>query len=182
MNLIAIITRLHKVSPLPLHLGPTVTILRTRLETLIQEPIIIPDHLSGPLSTARIIRTAELYRLAALVYLHTTIIPLPRSSPELQCIIQQSLSLMEEIGLCTSPWPLFVTALEVNIEKDRIRVLNILETMQRVRRIGNVDVLQRVVEAVWKRADLDSEKDTAREERVDWRHLFDMSQRMPSFI
>jgi hypothetical protein len=54
--------------------------------------------------------------------------------------------------------------------------------MQRVRRIGNVDVLQGVVAAMWKLMDLRGLNGGDGDERSDWRELFDISGRLPSFI
>jgi hypothetical protein len=182
MNIIALITRLHKLTPLPLYVQTLPSLIQDRLENLIQTPLLTPDAFSGQLDTTRIIQTAELYRFGALIYLHTTILPLPRSSAQLQSLVAQSLGLLETFSVCTSPWPLFVTALEVNNDTDRVRVLSVLEIMQRVRRIGNVDVLERVVEAVWKRMDLKNDCGRDGDERIDWREFFDMSGRLPSFI
>ena len=182
MNLIAIITLLHSLTPLPHHLQVLPSQVETRLESLIQIQLLLPDAQSGQLDGNRIVQTAEIYRLAALIYLYTTILPLPRSSAQLQSLVSRSLDLLESFTVCTSPWPLFVTALEVNNDKDRIRILRVIETMQKVRRIANVDLLQTIVEAVWKRTDLANDGSTCEDERVDWRKSFDMRGRLPSFI
>ncbi|TVY43650.1 hypothetical protein LSUB1_G001009 [Lachnellula subtilissima] len=180
MNLIALITRLQNLTPLPDHLVLLPCLIHTRLGNLVQIPLINADAHSGQLDSKRILQTAELYRLAALIYLHTTLLPLPRPSSPLQSLVSRSLGLLEMFPVCTSPWPLFVTALEVNNDTDRVRVLHVLEVMQRVRRIGNVGVLQKVVETFWKQMDL---RDTGNhDERFDWRELFDMRGRLPSFI
>ncbi|KIM99357.1 hypothetical protein OIDMADRAFT_127129 [Oidiodendron maius Zn] len=182
MNLISLITRLHKLVPLPNYLQALPTLIQIRLEDLSQIPLLVPDAHSGQLDTTRILQTAELYRLASIIYLYTTSLPIVRSSAQFQSLISRALGLLEAFAVCTSPWPLFVTALEVNNDADRVRVLRVLETMQRIRRIGNVDILQRVVVAVWKLMDLRSRGDGDSDERLDWRELFDMSGRLPSFI
>lgn len=180
MNLIALITRLQSVTPLPDGLTLLPCLIHTRLGNLVQIPLINPDAQSGQLDSKRILQTAELYRLASSIYLHTTLLPLSRSSSQLQSLVSRSLELLEMFPVCTSPWPLFVTALEVNNDTDRVRVLHVLEVMQRVRRIGNVDVLQKVVETFWNQMDL---RDAGHhDERFDWRELFDMRGRLPSFI
>ncbi|KAF8866180.1 hypothetical protein BDZ45DRAFT_735465 [Acephala macrosclerotiorum] len=150
MDLIGLTTHLHGLVPLPPHLEALPTQIQFRLEHLLQTTLLVPDAHSGNLDTNRILRTAELYRLASLIYLHTTLVPLPRSSVQLQSLVSQSLRLLEAFEVCTSPWPLFVTAIEVNNDADRVRVLHVLEVMRKVRRIGNVDVLQRIVEVLWK--------------------------------
>lgn len=182
MDLIAAITRLHKLTSLPDPLHTLPSQIQTRLQDLIQNPFLHPDAQSGELDTTRISQTAELYRLATLIYLHTTLLPLPRSSSQLQSLVSRSLESLEAFTVCTSPWPLFVTALEVDNDKDRLRILRVLETMQRVRRIGNVEMLQGIIEAVWNRIDLMSNGGEQDNERVDWREIFDMHCRLPSFI
>ncbi|TVY90697.1 Pestheic acid cluster transcriptional regulator [Lachnellula willkommii] len=180
MNLIALITRLQSVTPLPDHLMILPCLIHTRLGNLVQIPLINADAKSGQLDSKRILQTAELYRLASLIYLHTTLLPPPRSSSQLQSLVSRSLGLLEMFPVCTSPWPLFLTALEVNNDTDRVRVLHVLEVMQRVRRIGNVDVVQKVFETFWNQMDL---RDPGHyDERFDWRELFDMRGRLPSFI
>ncbi|KUJ22952.1 uncharacterized protein LY89DRAFT_162264 [Mollisia scopiformis] len=183
MNIIALITHLHSLVPLKPELMTLATLIQARLETLTQSPLFVPDTNAGIQDTTRVMSTAELYRLASLIYLHTTVLPLPRSSPQLQSLVSQSLALLETFAVCTSPWPLFVTAIEVNNDVDRVRVLCVLETMRRIRRIGNVDVLQKVVEVVWKQVDLKADDiGNGNEARLDWREFFDMRDRLPSFI
>lgn len=182
MNLIALTTTLHSLVPLPSQLQVLSTQIQTRLENLVQTTLLVPDERSGNLDIDRILRTAEIYRLASLIYLHTTLVPLPRSSAQLQSLVSQSLRLLETFEVCTSPWPLFVTAIEVNNDADRVRVLRVLEIMQKVRRIGNVDVLQRIVEVLWKQMDLRDGTDQANDERLDWRDFFQNGDRLPSFI
>lgn len=183
MNLISMITHLYGLNPLQPHLESLVELIQTRLENLTQSPLVVPDADSGTLDSTRITNTAELYRLASLIYLHTTILPLPRSSTQLQSLVFQSLALLETFEVCTSPWPLFVTAIEVNNDLDRVRVLRVLEIMRRVRRIGNVDVLQKVVEVVWKQVDLRADVNgVGHETRMNWRDFFNLEDRLPSFI
>lgn len=182
MNLIALITRLHKLIPLPHHLQAIPILIRTRLEELTQIPILVPDAHSGQLDITCILQTAELYRLASIIYLHTTSLPLARSSAQFQSLVSRVLGLLETLSVCTSPWPLFVTALEVDNDADRVRILRVLETMQKIRRIGNVEVLQSVVVAVWKLMDLRGGNCGDDDERLDWRELFDISGHLPSFI
>lgn len=182
MKLIALITRLRSLIPLPQSLQALPILIQTRLEDLTQIPLLVPDAHSGQLDTTRILQTAELYRLASMIYLHTTSLPLARSSAQFKSLVSRALRLLETFSVCTSPWPLFVTALEVDNDADRVRILRVLETMQRIRRIGNVDVLQGVVAAVWKLMDLRGVNGGDGDERSDWRELFDISGRLPSFI
>ena len=52
--------------------------------------------------------------------------------------------------------------------------------MQRERRIGNVEIMRNIIEAVWKRADLNVESKVNK--RVNWKDLVDTKRQFPSFI
>jgi hypothetical protein len=154
--------------------------LKSRLETLHQIPIINIDKESGLCDNTRIIRTAELYRIAALLYLHRSLLDTPRLSDTVQALVNLSLGIAKSLEVCTSPWPIFLTACEATNDEQRIVLLQVLERMQRVRGIGNVDVMKDMIETIWKRGDLYDNKRNGAD--IDWRDLFDISRRVPSFI
>jgi hypothetical protein len=128
--------------------------------------------------TKRTISTAELYRLGALLYLHRSILHTPLGSSKMQELVKTALQILEEIGICTSPWPLFLISCEVVSDVQRIQVLSILEAMQQRRRIGNYEMIRGVIETVWKQSDL-AECSQERKRRIDWKSIVDVR---PSFI
>lgn len=85
---------------------------------------------------------------------------------------------------------MFITALEVVDDGQRVRVLEVWGDMQSERRIGNLGIVRAIVELVWKQMDLrggtgsvegnGNGKEVGR--RIDWRGLVDMRRRIPSFI
>jgi hypothetical protein len=137
--------------------------------------VIEEDNVSGALDCERICKTAELYRVAAEIYLLRTVLGLSPSSTEVQALVTSSLRIINDLGTCTSPWPVFVVACEVVIDEQRIEVLDAIDKMQKGRRIGNVEIMRGIIETLWKRRDL-SDWDG------DWRELFDTNGRIPSFI
>jgi len=149
--------------------------LRFQLETLRQIPSVVEDNTSGRIDEVRIGNTAELYRLAALIYFHKTI---PSTLGDYQDTVRKSLGILCLLDVCTSPWPLFVTACEVVSDEDRLKILDILENMQLKRRIANVDIMRGIIESLWKQQDLlGSQKNKA-----NWRQVAELEGIMPSFI
>lgn len=154
--------------------------IQMQLETLQQIPGIVEDSTSGHLDEARILNTAELYRLAALIYLHRSVIWSSRDSGVMKDLVARSLKMLEEVGVCTSPWPIFMIACEVIGDDQRIKILDAVDKMQKERRIGNVQIMRSIIEAVWKQADL--HPCPQGKVRVDWKSLVDMERQIPSFI
>ncbi|KAG4412355.1 hypothetical protein IFR04_014512 [Cadophora malorum] len=165
---------------LPQSLSSMPNKLEVQLESLEQIPRIEYEAVNGPLDKSRITNTAELYRVAALIYLYQSIIRKPGDCARLKSLVDHALQILKTLGLCTSPWPLFIIACEVTGDEERVTILDALDKMQRERRIGNVEIMRNIIEAVWKRADLNVESKVNK--RVNWKDLVDTKRQSPSFI
>jgi len=165
---------------LPQSLSSMPNKLEVQLESLEQIPRIEYEAVNGPLDKSRITNTAELYRVAALIYLYQSIIRKPGDCARLKSLVDHALQILKTLGLCTSPWPLFIIACEVTGDEERVTILDALDKMQRERRIGNVEIMRNIIEAVWKRADLNVESKVNK--RVNWKDLVDTKRQFPSFI
>ena len=154
--------------------------IQTQLETLQQIPGVVEDCASGDVDEAKIIYTAELYRLAALIYLHRSVISTPSDSIVMKDLVARSLDIIEKLGICTSPWSIFMTACEVISDEQRVRILKAVDKMQKERRIGNIEIMRSIIEAVWKQTDLQPCPQGTM--RVDWKSLVDLKRQIPSFI
>lgn len=167
---------------LPMDLPSLTDRIEQQLQTLQQRTDILfdKDNVRMEPDLVRISRTAELYRIAALIYIHEAVIQKPTSSLEIQALVEMALAVLGELEVCTSPWPLFVVACEVIGDEQRMIILDILEKMQKERRIGNVEIIRTIIEAVWKRTDLNTAANLSA--RIDWRDLVDTSRQIPSFI
>ncbi|KAG4031132.1 hypothetical protein MFRU_010g02570 [Monilinia fructicola] len=150
-----------------------------QLENAHQISSILEDDTTGKIDQIKIEKTAELYRLGALIYLHSVLL-VPSDSDEIQRLVIKALKILTSNGVCTSPWPLFITACEVVCDEQRIQILDVLEDMQSERRIGNLEIVRGIIETVWKQMDLTEGNGVSK--RIDWRKLVDMRQRIPSFI
>lgn len=167
--------------------------LQVRLENLDQNMVIKPEH-NHPLQSSkhsgnsidetRIKTTAQLYSLAALIYFRRQIQHATPQSDMIQTPVHLALTLIAEMEACTSPWPLFVVACEVQNDDQRAQVLTTLYQMEEQRRIGNIGVTRMIIEAVWKQNDLVAHDATKIVPRttMDWRSIIDMEEMTPSFI
>lgn len=156
--------------------------IRAQLRCLNQEVQLHSEAESAVSETSRITTTAAFYRVAALLYLEDVAVDLSDGGKHVQDLIQYGFGLLGNMDICTSPWPLFILACYSNSDERRIRVLRMLEAMQSKRRIGNVQVLEGIIKAVWKQQDiLDLSSGVARKP-VDWRDLIAMTSPMPSFV
>ncbi|KAI0601329.1 fungal-specific transcription factor domain-containing protein [Biscogniauxia sp. FL1348] len=151
-----------------------------RITTLVQRlhPLdanCLPQH-----ERTRILVTAELYRLAAFLYLQRTC----NNSVQVQEIrsiyLEQAFQILGRLEVCTSPWPLFVIACETETDKQRIEILQALDQMDERRHIGNVFVLRNIIESFWKQQDLQA--DNGRAANLKWWDTIDLHIAAPWFI
>ena len=143
------------------------------------------------LEKTRILLTAELYRLAALIYLIKTSIPrAPRPvnisaiSPDLQAVcfyVDEAMNFLRCLETCTSPWPLFVVACESWNDKQRIEILHTLDKMDDRRNIGNILVLRAIIESFWKQQDLRADSGQSSSD-LQWWDIIDLQTASPWFI
>jgi hypothetical protein len=190
IRLISCINQLRTLMPLP-RLSPlrsTVADLahaiHERLLHIKQEVFIqAEDNAEMDICHSRITLTAELYRLATLLYLHQTLSPsysLPIAQIENDSYITAALAVLDQMEICSSPWPLFIIANAVSDDADRIKIMGFVVHGARSRQIGNYGIIANLIEAVWKQRDLTA--DGKEERRVDWRDVVGGEGGMPSFI
>lgn len=154
--------------------------MEDRLLNLQQELHIQPGSTSGAINTTRITLTAELYRIAAVLYFYQTMPTAFNSITNTQDFVCKGLNILWEMKICSSPWPLFILACSITEDGDRIRILDLMEKSGSIRRIGNYRIIIGLVKAVWKRQDLVTDEKAKRS--VDWRDLIEEGGYMPSFI
>ncbi|KAF2114460.1 fungal-specific transcription factor domain-containing protein [Lophiotrema nucula] len=156
------------------------TRMRERLKNLNQEIHISFGETIGTIDHRRITLTAEFYRLGAMLYLYQVA---PRATiPEngVQGLVNEGFAILDQMEICTSPWPLFMLACNVTSDVDRLKTLQILDAMDQKRRIGNYQIIRGLIQAVWKQQDLTADEKVPT--RVDWRTLIDSDSSVPSFI
>lgn len=161
-------------------------IYTTEFEHLEYQLVNLNQHLGlrGPngqvqIQVSGILGTAEFYRIAALIYLKR-IIPGPDSASLRNLYVEQAFQILGSLPICTSPWPLFVLACEAQSDDQRIRILSTLDQMDQNRKIGNVFVIRKLIEAYWNRRDLQADIEAGLD--LNWWDMAALNSNMPWFI
>lgn len=123
--------------------------------------------------------TAELYRIAAVLYLRS-VCPNVDATNQTPAWLEQAFRVLAGLEICTSPWPLFVVACESQTDAQRIEILRALDRMDQDRKIGNVFVLRSLIENFWKQQDLQADGDRVKPLR--WWELMNFDTAAPWFI
>jgi len=155
-------------------------LIRGRLQHLNQEIHIKPGESMGTINHQRITLTAEFYRVATLLYLYEVAPSQAVPEKAVQPLVNEGFRLVEQMGICTSPWPLFIIACNVTSDIQRLKIFAILDTMNQKRRIGNYQIIKGLIQTLWKQQDLAANEKPSR--KIDWRNLIDPDSFIPSFI
>ncbi|AEO65613.1 uncharacterized protein THITE_2112764 [Thermothielavioides terrestris NRRL 8126] len=106
-------------------------------------------------------RQAELYRLAAHIYLLRVARAAPPTDPTVLALVDKALDLLRRSSPgCSRPWPLFVVALEARTDAQRRVVSDALRDGLARRPLGNLQIVRRMVHAAWVQIDLHAESGT----------------------
>lgn len=152
--------------------------LQDRLFRLKQQ--LPSDYAQHPVKEQTKIRlTAELYRIAAILYLRS-VCPNIDATNQTPLWLAQAFEVLAGLEICTSPWPLFVVACESQTDDQRIEIMRALDRMDEDRKIGNVFVLRSLIENFWKQQDLHADGDRVRPLR--WWELMNFDTAAPWFI
>ena len=101
---------------------------------------------------------AELYRLAALIYLSRIARGESRDSANVQELLTQAFDLLGTLDFCLRPWPLFIIALEADTEDLRKTIMKVLDESLKRRPLGSMSILSRMIREAWVQQDLQSEE------------------------
>jgi hypothetical protein len=132
------------------HLRAIVSLDR-RLQNLEQKQSPVTDEVDELIHCLNI---AELYRLAVLIYLYRAAKGESRGSATASRIISIAYGILERIGYCERPWPLFIIALEARSEDQRATVLDVLEQTLKRQPLGAMEVANRMIRDAWVQQDL----------------------------
>lgn len=130
--------------------------LKTKLLNL--EQCLDPDEdkCAAPLKRTRVLATAELYRLASLLYL-LQVCPAVKDGKIRADCLEKAFAALKTLQVASSPWPVFILACESQSDEQRIAILQTLDQMHDTRSIGNILVMRDIVEKIWKQSDLQSD-------------------------
>lgn len=135
------------------------------------------EHSAGDLDKIHL--TAELYRIAAILYLRA-ICPSVDATNQTSTWLAKAFEVLTRLEVCTSPWPLFVVACESHADQQRIMILRTLDRMDENRNIGNVFVLRELIENYWIQVDLAA--DSEKLKPLKWWELMKFDTAAPWFI
>jgi hypothetical protein len=155
-------------------------LIRARLQHLNQEIHIKFGESTGTIDLQRITLTAEFYRVATLLYLYQVASPQVVPEKAVQLLVNEGFQLVEQMGICTSPWPLFIIACNVTSDIERLKIFAIWDAMNQKRRIGNYQIIKGLIQTLWKQQDLAVNERAPR--KIDWCNLIDPNSGIPSFI
>jgi hypothetical protein len=161
-------------NPTTAHLGMATTIRS------LKQHLCDDNHMDQSDSQSQASLTAELYRIATLLYLYAVCEDLA-DNMERDYRLNKALNILQQIAVCTSPWPLFIVAGEVTTDTQRILILDVLGRMDKLRHIGNVLVVRQLIEAYWKQLDLNGFGDNSQGRPRIWQFL-NTSSATPWFI
>ncbi|KAH8881329.1 hypothetical protein GQ53DRAFT_754479 [Thozetella sp. PMI_491] len=160
LHLIGLTNTIRNTEPKPAdHLERCLNLERRLLNLKQHIPCDEEDKLPyTPAQHAKILQTADLYRMAALLYLRrVSPAPVPGEPDPLPKYVVDAFAVLQSLESWTSPWPLFVLACEAETDEQRMAILAALSDMDERRGIGNVFVLRNIIESVWKQKDLNAD-------------------------
>lgn len=100
--------------------------------------------------TAMVLDVAELYRLAALIYLYRVARADSRDSKAVSDSLSKAFTILARIKSCDRPWPLFVLGLEARNDEHRKIILTILDgSTTAKRKSGNMALTTRMIRDAW---------------------------------
>jgi hypothetical protein len=99
-------------------------------------------------------KLAELFRLAAYIYLERLGKAVSPDNRLFKDLVDQAFRLLWDLGDCDRPWPLFVIALEARTDEERKLVLTVIGNALRRRPLGNLTITKRMIQAAWVHQDL----------------------------
>jgi hypothetical protein len=97
---------------------------------------------------------AELYRLAALIYLERVGRGYSKFSPTTEELVDDAFAILSKLDWCERPWPLFIVACEAQTDQRRKLILDLLNKTQEVRNYGNLESTRSLIQSAWIQDDL----------------------------
>jgi hypothetical protein len=100
---------------------------------------------------------AELYRLAALIYLERVGRGSSRFSPAVKTYLDNAFTILTQLDICERPFPLFIVGCEARSDSHRKQVLNVIQRTKKFRKCGNLMSTKSLIQAAWIQEDLHRE-------------------------
>ena len=156
--------------------------LESQLSSL-RQFLVLRGSLDGMLDENTILRIADLYRLAALIYSERACRRKIRSSIEVTRLVQNAFKILGELQVCTAPWPLFIVGCEAETDSQRSLTLQLLERSANYRKSDNILWIKKLIKGIWKQDDLStySHLTKAIQPLLRYRSVLSASSQLPNF-
>jgi hypothetical protein len=125
--------------------------------------------------------TAELYRIASLIYLYRVARRMPSDSPAMTHLVEDAMSIFEKTGMSDSTWPLFVIGCEAKLDHHRAVMIDTFQATVESRQFANIHWIRQMVEAAWKQDDLNTTEQDI-DGMVRYNSVMSASKVLPSFV
>lgn len=153
--------------------------LGEKLRNLVQHIGSEEDAFTTPPKRSRVLATAEIYRIAAILYLQRAC-PIDGDDSTRRSYVEDAFRALETLKVPSSPWPVFVVACESQSEEQRMIILQMLDRMDSTRNIGNILVLRDIIERFWKQNDLRGL--ACPSQQLNWSHFIRSDIPVPWFV
>lgn len=128
---------------------------------------------------AFIMETAELYRLAGLVYLYRAAEGLPTTAAKVRAVVEPGLELLRSMDVCDRNFPVTIIGCEALGDEERTIVLDLLSRTRARCKAESLVFPERFVKASWAQDDLSPDRDLDYVTKFD--AIMSRSNSLPSF-
>jgi len=125
--------------------------------------------------------TAELYRIASLIYLYRVARRMPSDSPALSHLVEDAMSIFEKTGISDSTWPMFVIGCEAKLDHHRAVMIDTFQATEEKRQFANIHWVRQMVESAWKQDDLNTTEQDI-DGMIRYNSVMSASKVLPSFV
>jgi len=125
--------------------------LKLRLSTL-QQHFVPRGKVGWATDRSRTLDIAELYRIAAFIYLKRAF-RRKSSSAMVKHQLAKALDVLERLKVCTAPWTLLIIAREAQTDEERVAILESSENSKKLRKPGKISWNRNMVRDVWEQDD-----------------------------
>jgi hypothetical protein len=112
------------------------------------------EEFHGPGSKTHYTCVARVFQLAVIIYLDRVVRGSPMSSPLSRASAKEAFSILQDLGVCERPFPMFMLAFQAEVESDRVLMLHALQSSKRKRALSNLDLTEQMIQRIWAQQDL----------------------------
>lgn len=159
MELLSVLARLNDImlsadgSEIETQQTETVDQLESQLLSL-RQYLVFRGSLDRMVDENAVLKIAELYRLAALIYSERACRGKIQSSAEMAQLVRNAFEILGELRVCTAPWPLFIVGCEAETDSQRSLMFQLLERSAHHRKSDNILWVKKLIQGIWKQDDL----------------------------